>query len=190
MKRSTFFVTVATAGFLFFACGKSDEQASARQNVNVQVVENATKTKSLKDENGWYHDWDEGIAAAVKEKKPVLIDFYTDWCKWCKVMDEETFSASEVKKILESNWVTIKIDAEDKKASGTFEDRTLPYDRLALAFGVRGYPSYLFIDNAGEPVTVVSGYFPKEQFIPVLDYFINELYKKDVNLTKYIESNS
>ena len=190
MKCSTFFVTVATAGFLFFACGKSDEQASARQNVNVQVVENATKTKSLKDENGWYHDWDEGIAAAVKEKKPVLIDFYTDWCKWCKVMDEETFSASEVKKILESNWVTIKINAEDKKASGTFEDRILPYDRLALAFGVRGYPSYLFIDNAGEPVTVVSGYFPKEQFIPVLDYFINELYKKDVNLTKYIESNS
>ena len=190
MKHSIFFITFITVCFLLFSCGKSDEQANARQNVSVQVADNVTKVQSSKDENGWYHNWDEGITAAVKEKKPVLVDFYTDWCTWCKVMDDSTFSNSEIKKILTSEWITIKIDAEDKKTSGTFKDRTMPYNRLVLAFGVRGYPSYLFIDKEGEPITVISGYHPKEQFKPMLDYFINELYKKDVNLMKYIESNS
>ncbi|GAI93132.1 unnamed protein product, partial [marine sediment metagenome] len=169
---------------MFYSC------LGIKPSIFKSVVENITKTDSSKDKNGWYHDWDEGIAAAVEEKKPLLVDFYTDWCKWCKVMDEETFSDSEVEKILTSNWVTIKINAEDRNSSGTFKDQTLPYNRLALAFGVNAFPSYLFIDKDGEPVTVVSGYRPKEQFVPVLDYFINELYKKGIYLDKYIESNS
>jgi len=179
MKRSTFFIPVITACFLMFACGKSDEQADARQNLNVQVADNVEKTNSSKDENGWYHDWDEGIAAAVKEKKPILVDFYADWCKWCKVMDDETFSAPEVKKIFASDWVTIRIDTQDTETMGSFKGKTLTFRQMAGAFGVTGLPSYLFIDKEGEPVTIISGYRPKEQFIPMLDYLKNEQYKKD-----------
>ena len=59
-----------------------------------------------------------------------------------------------------------------------------------MALGVRAFPSYLFIDKEGEPITVISSYFPKEKFKPILNYFKNELYKKNVKLTDYIESNS
>ena len=82
------------------------------------------------------------------------------------------------------------IDAENGEKSGTFKDQTLEYNKLAAAFGVRGYPSYLFFDKKGQPITVISNFFEKEKFIPLLDYFTKELYIKEVDLQKYVESNS
>ena len=34
---------------------------------------------------------EEGVVQANQDQKKILIDVYTDWCKWCKVMDKETF---------------------------------------------------------------------------------------------------
>ena len=141
-----------------------------------------------RDENGWYHDWNQGIATAKNEQKPVLVDFYADWCKWCEVMDEKTFSDPGIKKLFASDWITIKIYTEDKKTKGTFKDSTMSYNQLTRAFRVSGLPSYLFIDKNGEPVTVIPGYIPKEKFSRILDYMKNELYLKKVDFQEYVES--
>ena len=39
-----------------------------------------------------WHSFDEGSTKAKAEGKQILIDIYTDWCHWCKVMDEKTYS--------------------------------------------------------------------------------------------------
>lgn len=182
---------ILTASIFVFACGNSEEKANAEQNPDRQIIETANVTADSRDENGWYHNWNQGIAAAKKEEKPVLVDFYTDWCHWCKVMDEKTFSDSEIKKIFASDWITIKIDAEDQKTSGTFKDKTMTYRQIVRAFGVSNYPSYAFIDKNGEPVTVITGYRKVKEFSVMLDFFSEEIYKKDEEFQKnYIESKS
>ena len=55
-------------------------------------------------ENEWL-SFTEGIELAEQEKKPVVIDFYTSWCRWCKVMDEKTFSDPEVQSYLAEYFV-------------------------------------------------------------------------------------
>ena len=191
MKQLNFFLIFFAVFTLVFACGKSDEKATAEQNSEAQVTVAADLTVDSRDENGWYHDWNQGIAAAKKEQKPVLVDFYTDWCHFCEVMDEKTFSDPGIKKIFASDWITIKINAEDKKTTGTFKDRTISYSQLTRTFGVTGFPSYVFIDKTGEPVTVINGYRETKEFSLILDFFKNEIYKKDEEFQKkYIESKS
>ena len=46
-------------------------------------------------EDFWTTDWDKAMAAARAQKKPVVVDFYTDWCGWCKKLDKETYGAPE-----------------------------------------------------------------------------------------------
>ena len=229
MKKLHIFLIVGVIFFLFLTCGKSNETAQVEQNYDVQttagqnpeakIVGTATNPGSSRDKNGWYHDWDEGMAVASKENKLIIVDFYADWCNWCKVMDEKTFSDSEIKDIFAKDWITIRLNTEDNKTTGSFTGNTLvflekrigsidklnkalgtnftsfsearpTYNQLAGIFGIKGLPSYLFIDKKGEPITVISSFYPKEKFKPILNYFKNEIYKKNIDLYDYIESNS
>ncbi|HDY89651.1 MAG TPA: hypothetical protein ENH82_16255 [bacterium] len=67
----------------------------------------------------------------------------------------------------------------------------MTYRQIVRAFGVSNYPSYAFIDKNGEPVTVITGYRKVKEFSVMLDFFSEEIYKKDEEFQKnYIESKS
>ena len=59
----------------------------------------------------WHHSLEEGLALALKEKRPVLIDFWATWCKNCSVMDRTTLHDEEVLSRLKEH-VKIKFQAE------------------------------------------------------------------------------
>jgi thioredoxin-related protein len=123
---------------------------------------------------------------AKTQKKPVIVDFYADWCKWCKVMDEKTFSDPGIKKIFDTDWVTIRIDTQDITTKGTYQGKTMTYRELSTYFGVEGLPSFLFIDKNGEKVNIEVGYIPADQFSKFLDYYKKELYKKNIKIDDYV----
>jgi thiol:disulfide interchange protein DsbD len=62
--------------------------------------------------SGWYGSLDEGLTAAKREQKPVLIDMWATWCKNCLTMDKTTLADSAVTSAL-ANYVKIKFQAED-----------------------------------------------------------------------------
>jgi thiol:disulfide interchange protein DsbD len=68
----------------------------------------------------------EALATAKRERKPVVLDFYAEWCVPCKRMFQETFSNAQVKNLLE-RCVLVKIDT----------DR---YPDFARRFGVAALP--------------------------------------------------
>lgn len=59
---------------------------------------------------------EEAAQLVEKNPKPILIDVYTDWCKWCRVMEETTYQDPKMIQYVNANFYTVKLDAEQKKA--------------------------------------------------------------------------
>ena len=98
----------------------------------------------------WHESFEAAVRAAVKSKKPVLVDFYTEWCGYCGQMDDEVFPQPEIVK-LSTKFECVKVDAEKRKD-------------LKDKYGVSGFPSYVFVDSKGKDFYRTGGYAPAPVF--------------------------
>jgi thiol:disulfide interchange protein DsbD len=85
---------------------------------------------------GWHADLAQGLAAAEREGKPVLIDMWATWCKNCLTMDKTTFVDPSVKAALDG-FVKIKFQAESPDES--------PAREVMQRFGAVGLPTYVVL---------------------------------------------
>lgn len=123
-----------------------------------------------------WQEFSKALELAKKQNKIVVVDFYTDWCGWCKRMDKDTYGHADVVKYAKSKLIMSKVDAESQEKT-RFKDRELTYQQLALGLGVRGYPTTMFFDSNGELITSISSYLTAEQFIPILEFLSDGHYK-------------
>ncbi len=103
--------------------------------------------------------FDEIIKKADKKNKIIMIDMYTDWCHWCKVLDEQTYPDSNVVEQAYKHLICVKRNGEDK-AEGT---------QLVKKYNVNSYPCILFIDTNGEEIERINGYLPPEEYVIEVD---------------------
>ncbi|MCK4537912.1 MAG: thioredoxin family protein [Candidatus Krumholzibacteria bacterium] len=137
--------------------------------------------------DGWL-GFNEGMELAASSGKPVIIDFYTSWCKWCKVMDRDTFSNPEVKTVLEKDFITIRINAENRKDKLRFKGKEYTSVELTRSFKVRGFPSLAYLESDGKIIMVVPGFKKTNVFMPTLRYVTGGCYKKNVTLDQYLRN--
>lgn len=83
--------------------------------------------------------WAEAKAKAVSEKKIIFIDFYTQWCGPCLLMQKEIFPLNDVAEYFNTNFINLKIDAENGEGI-----------ELARKYKVKVYPTYSFVDPVTE----------------------------------------
>ncbi len=121
--------------------------------------------------------FDEGLAQAKKENKFLLVDFFTDWCKWCKVMDEKTYSDPEVQKTIAKNFVMARVNPE-KPGTVHFMGQEYQNSQFAQAAGVTGYPSTGLFTSDGKFITVVTGYLDIPKFNSLVTYLKEKHYQK------------
>lgn len=134
-----------------------------------------------------WQSFNSGMELAQKQKRPVVIDFYTSWCRWCKVMDEKTFSRPEIQKYLQEHFVAIRINAESKTETLTYKGKEFTPVQLTRRFGVRGFPSLAYLDTDGDLIAVVPGYIPPETFLPMLRYIKKECYKQQMSFEEFLK---
>ena len=149
------------------------------------VADTVVNVDSLATEN-FTLSFDEGLEKAAKEKKNMIVDFYTDWCHWCKVMDEKTFHNPDVAKKLRERFITVRLDAENPQGTATFQGHTFNNVELTRAFRVSGFPSLGFISPDQEVITVMPGYKAAGEFIYILDYIDKKCWEKKISLEEFI----
>ncbi|NOY36788.1 MAG: DUF255 domain-containing protein [Chlorobi bacterium] len=121
-----------------------------------------------------------------KEPRKLFIDVYTDWCGWCKKMDQSTYMDPVIADILNNNFYPVKFNAESKDpvefAGKTFTNpgtsqRSAHQLAFALLQGKMAYPSVAYLDEKLQLLTTVPGYFTAQQMEPILTYFSTDSYK-------------
>lgn len=91
----------------------------------------------------WFTDEGEAMAAAGRIRRPVMIDFYADWCSACRDLDEKTFSHPEVVAAA-GGFVALKVDSSDTKEPMAAS--------LRKKYGVVGLPTIVFADPGGRVI--------------------------------------
>ncbi len=105
-----------------------------------------TLAKSDKGMEFFHGTYQEALALAKKEKKPIFMDIYAVWCGPCKMMTNYVFTQEEVGDFYNKNFINYKVDAE--RGEGV---------TLARKYRIRAYPTLLFIDADGNEILKTEG---------------------------------
>ena len=118
--------------------------------------------------------FDEASELAAKEPKMILVSVYTDWCGWCKKMDKETFTDSQVIDYINESFYPVKMNAEENKRKYTFRGREFTDAIMARTMRVTSYPNFVIMDAAMENITQLPGYREPQAFLTSINTLLEK----------------
>ena len=101
----------------------------------------------------WEHRFDEAVKKARAAKKPIMVDFWADWCNWCHRLDQTTYVDPLVVKLAEE-FIAVKVDTERGRKN----------QEIALRYNVSTLPTIAFISPGGRQILRLDGFQGPGQF--------------------------
>jgi hypothetical protein len=93
----------------------------------------AAHAAPIDNSDGFWSEWsDATFARAAREKKFVIMSLQSWWCRWCHVMNQETWSNAEVRGILKDKFIPVYVDQDSRP------DISQRYERWGWPAGVVG----------------------------------------------------
>ncbi len=182
-------VGAGMASFLFIA-GLSAfdlpaDNPDGRLPVSPAVLEAAGG--SAKGKVNWI-TLEEAYERVQLQPRKILIDLYTDWCGWCKVMDRETYTNVNVAEYINKNYYPVKFNAEQRQ-SVRFANRNFVFvprgksgvHQLALVLtnNKPSYPTTVFMNEDLKVIQPLPGFMKAKEFYEVVTFFGGDHYKNE-----------
>jgi uncharacterized protein YyaL (SSP411 family) len=128
--------------------------------------------------------FDELSKVYAANPKPILIDVYTSWCGWCKVMDKETYDNEKVARYINEKYYAVKFDAESTSPV-LFNSKSYNYDAtnranelaVYLLSGRMAFPSTVFLSSPNAQPAPIPGFLKPTDIEAPLKFFGDGAYK-------------
>ena len=112
--------------------------------------------------DGFWGEWsDATFARAAREKKFVIMSLQSWWCRWCHVMNQETWSNAETRGILKDKFIPVYVDQDSRP------DISQRYERW-------GWPATIIFAPDGTEIVKLRGYYSPQFFNPILSATIED----------------
>lgn len=130
--------------------------------------------------------WDEAASANAKNPKKIFVDVYTEWCGWCKKMEQTTFKDSAVINAISKDFYAVRLDAEQKESifwrdtefkwepGGRGGTNKLAYEILD---GQMSFPTFVLLDGVYARIAISPGYKMPDALLKELKFASQELYR-------------
>jgi len=105
----------------------------------------------------WYPWGEEALNHAVKEDKPILLSIGYSACHWCHVMERESFENPEIARLMNENFISIKVDREERP-----DLDAIYMEAVQVITGSGGWPLTVFLTPQKRPF-YGGTYFPPEE---------------------------
>lgn len=120
------------------------------------------------------------------EPKPVLIDLYTGWCYWCKVMDKKTYNNPNVISYINDHFYAVKLNAETKDTV-VWNDRKYVFNSsdkindfaVYVTQGQLAFPNTIIFPKKDQLPASIPGYMQPKEIELILKYFGEGNYKAE-----------
>ena len=126
----------------------------------------------------WYPWGDKALQKAQAENKMLIISIGYAACHWCHVMEHESFEDAEVAKLMNENFICIKVDREERP-----DVDQVYMNAVQLITGRGGWPLNAITLADGRPF-YAGTYFPKDKWMNMLAYFVDLQKKQPQDLEK------
>ena len=178
--RLFYFMLILAFTFTSSSCSREEApQLHAKSGTS-------TNTKQEGEQIQWF-TFNNGLAKAKTENRPVFVEFYTEWCVACKALHRETLQNDNVANILEKNFVAIRINAEDESDRIKYEGKYYSSAELTYSLGISVFPSLVFLDSDAQPITMIHGFVPPTQFSAILNYIDQKCYETKISLHEFVK---
>jgi uncharacterized protein YyaL (SSP411 family) len=116
----------------------------------------------IENSDGFWSEWSNAtFARAAAEKKFVVVSLQSWWCRWCHVMNRETWSNAEVRGVLKDKFIPVYVDQDSRP------DISQRYERW-------GWPATIIFGPDGTEIAKLRGFYSPQYFIPVLTATIED----------------
>jgi uncharacterized protein YyaL (SSP411 family) len=105
----------------------------------------------------WYPWGSEALERARREQRPIHLSVGYNACHWCSVLEEESFEDEATARILNENFINIKVDREERPDI----DRIYQIAQQMLTQRAGGWPLTMFLTHEGQQPFFGGTYFPK-----------------------------
>jgi thiol:disulfide interchange protein len=149
VRRLTPLVSTAIAIIAVTSCGGPTAAPEPEPTLESVRSHSAVELK-------WESDWDDAFSRARDEGKPVMANFYAEWCVWCKHLETVTFRDEKVATMLADSVVPLNIDI-DGNAKNLVRDHQ-----------IQAPPTIVLFSTDGEELGRIPGFLPPSNFLTVV----------------------
>lgn len=126
------------------------------------TLSSAARAAPIENGDGFWSEWNDAtFARAAREKKFVIVSLQSWWCRWCHVMNRETWANAEVRGLLKDKFIPVYLDQDSRP------DISQRYERW-------GWPATIIFAPDGTEIVKLRGFYSPQFFMPILTATIED----------------